>query len=267
MRAATCLSIALVLVMVAQASLGLLFDTSYRDVDWVKATWFGNDWVTLVLAVPLLAIGLLRSTAGSIRGLLVWMGLVGYALYNYAFYVFGAALNAFFPIYVVAVVLAGSILILSLSHLDAREVANRFHPAAPVRLIGGSLLFIGIGLASVWIALWAAYAFADRPTPVEPDVFRLVAALDLCLMVPALGSGGLLIWQRSPWGYVISAIASIQGALYVVVLSVNSVVAVQRGLTAPPGELPAWAALTVFTAAIAFVVLANVRPSRGMNPI
>jgi hypothetical protein len=29
--------------------------------------------------------------------------------------------------------------------------------------------------------------------PVEPDAFRLVAALDLSLLVPALASGGVLV--------------------------------------------------------------------------
>ena len=45
-------------------------------------------------------------------------------------------------------------------------------------------------------------------------------------MVSALTVGGVLIWRRMPWGLVISAIASIQGALYLLVLSVNSVVAI-----------------------------------------
>jgi dolichyl-phosphate-mannose--protein O-mannosyl transferase len=89
--------------------------------------------------------------------LLLWLGLIGYALYNYAFYLLGAALNAFFLIYVVAVVLAVVVLILVLSQLDTRRVADSLRPTAPVRLIGGSLVFIGIGLAFVWIGMWAAY--------------------------------------------------------------------------------------------------------------
>ena len=48
---------------------------------------------------------------------------------------------------------------------------------------------IGIGLALVWIAMWAAHVFAGRPTPVDPETFKIVAALDLALMVPALTAG------------------------------------------------------------------------------
>jgi hypothetical protein len=118
-------------------------------------------------------------------------------------------------------------------------------------------------LASVWIAMWAAYVFAGRPTPVETEAFKLVAALDLSLMVPALTLGGVLMWRRMPWGCVIAAIASIQGALYLFVLSVNSLVAIQRGIANPPGELPIWGTLTIFTAAVAVLVLSNVRSDRS----
>jgi len=262
-RIARGLTATLLVVMSVQAVMGLVFQTAYRDVDWVRATWFGNDWVTLFVAVPLLLTGFVRAAAGSIRGLLLWLGLIGYALYNYAFYLFGAALNVFFPLYVAALVLAATVLILALSHIDARRVAERFRPMTPMRLIGGSLVFVGLGLASVWIALWAAYIFAGWPTPVETEAFKLVAALDLSLMVPALTLGGVLMWRRMPWGWVIAAIASIQGALYLFVLSVNSLVAIKRGIANPPGELPIWGTLTIFTAAVVVLVLANVRSDRS----
>ena len=47
------LSAALALLMLVQAGLGLLLQEQYRDVAWVRAGWFANDWVTLVVAVPL----------------------------------------------------------------------------------------------------------------------------------------------------------------------------------------------------------------------
>jgi len=262
MRLARRLTATLLAVMGIQAVIGLVFQTAYRDIDWIRATWFGNDWVTLVVAVPLLFAGLVRGAAGSIRGLLLWLGLIAYALYNYAFYLFGAALNPFFPIYVAAFVLSAIVLILAVSHIDAQRVAESFGPTTPVRLIGGSLVFVGLGLASVWIAMWAAYIFTGRPTPVEPEAFKLVAALDLSLMVPALTVGGVLLWQRTPWGYIIAAIAATQGALYLFVLSVNSLVAMQRGIVRPPGELPIWAPLTIFTTAVAVLMFENVRSDR-----
>ena len=44
--------------------------------------------------------------SGSLRGELLWLGATGYVVYNYAFYLFGAALNPFFPLYVIILGLA-----------------------------------------------------------------------------------------------------------------------------------------------------------------
>jgi hypothetical protein len=97
-------------------------------------------------------------------------------------------------------------------------------------------------------------------------VTLIVAALDLALMVPALTAGGLLLWRRRPWGYVIAALASIQGALYLLVLSVNSIVAIRRGLASVPCELPIWATLLVVTTAIALGLLASIQRERVALP-
>jgi hypothetical protein len=185
--------------------------------------------------------------------------MLGYGAYNYAYYMLGAALNAFFPLYIVSLVLSVGTLILALSRLDVTGVAASFRAKTPVRIIGGYLAFVAAGLTFVWMGMWAAYAFAGRPTPVEPEAFKLVAALDLTIMVPVLASGGILLWRRRAWGYVVAAIAGIQGSLYLLVLSINSVVAILRGLAAAPGELPLWGTLAVTTTAVTSLLLANVR--------
>ena len=251
-------------VMTVQSVLGLLFRGQYRDADWIKATWLGNDWVTLLLAVPLLSVGIARDRRESVRGRLLLLGGLGYGAYNYAFYLFGAALNAFFPLYVFAFVLSVAGLIFGLIRTRARDVARRFAIGTPVRAIGGYLVFVACGLATVWIVMWAAYVFAGRPTPVEPEAFKLVAALDLSLMVPSLLSGGILLWRKRPWGYVIAAVAGIQGALYLVVLSANSAIAIARGLVQAPGELPMWGPLALGTTGAAATLLAA---ARGPAPL
>jgi hypothetical protein len=137
-----------------------------------------------------------------------------------------------------------------------------FRRTLPVRIIGGYFAFVGVGLASAWLAMWAAYAFAGRPTPVEPDAFKEVAAVDLAVMVPALTCGGVLLWKQHPWGYIVAPIAGIQGSLYLVVLSLNSYIAIDRGLVTAPGELPAWGLLACATSAATMLLLAGV-PERA----
>ena len=97
-------------------------------------------------------------------------------------------------------------------------------------MLAAYLVFVACGLGIVWLAMWAAYMFADWPTPVEPEAFKIVAALDLLWLAPSLAAGGVLLWNRRPWGFVIATAATVQGGVYLLVLSVNSVVAIHRGL-------------------------------------
>ena len=258
-------AVALSAVMGVQSLLGLLYPHAYRDVEWIRATWYGNDWVTLLLGVPALTIAVLTARRGSAPGQLVSLGMLGYAAYNYAFYTFGAALNVFFLLYVIALVLAVATLIVMLVRLDVGALAGAFEGVAPVRLVSLYLMLVGTGLAVAWIAVWAAYAFGGQPTPVEPEAFKLVAALDLGLMVPALMCGGVLSWRRRPWGYVIATIASIQASLYLVVLAVNAAISIHRGLTQAPGELPLWAFLAAMTTTASLLLLVNVRERRRVS--
>jgi hypothetical protein len=129
--------------------------------------------------------------------------------------------------------------------------------------VGGYLVFVALGLSSVWMVTWAAYVFAGRPTPVETEAFKLVAALDITIMVPALALGGILLWRRNAWGCIVAAIAGVQGSLYLLVLSINSAVAILRGSAEAPGELPLWGTLVAATTAVTSVLLANAREDRG----
>jgi hypothetical protein len=85
----------------------------------------------------LLVASVVRARRGSMRGLLLWLGMLGYGAYNYAYYMLGAALNAFFPLYIVPLVLFVVTLIIALSRIDVAEVAACFRPKTPVRIIGG----------------------------------------------------------------------------------------------------------------------------------
>src|SRR5688572_7944168 len=124
MSAAYKLTAVLGIVMLVQSALGLLLRGQYRDVEWITATWLGNDWVTLVIALPLLVVSLVSTTRGSARALLLWLGTLAYALYNYTYYLLGAALNAFFPLYVAAIICAALALIRAASSIVPGDVAG-----------------------------------------------------------------------------------------------------------------------------------------------
>jgi len=64
-----------------------------------------------------------------------------------------------------------------------------------------------------------------------------------------------LLWTLRWWRCVIGTAAAIQLAIYLLVLSVNSMIAIRRGLAASPGELPVWVPLAVLTSLAAILLL------------
>lgn len=246
--------------MTAQAVLGRLRPDLYRDPEWIRATWLGNDWISLLVAVPLLAAALTRRSPA---GRLLAMGVMTYAIYNYAFYLFGGGLNAFFPLYVLASWLAVAGLVAELR--SPASVPHLSLTAWP-KLTGAYLFLVALLLTAVWTALWAGDIFAGHPAPPDRDAFRIVAATDLLLLVPMLAVAGATLWRGHPLAGLVAPIAAVQGALYLAVLATNSAIAVALGLSKPPAELPIWIPLLLLTTAAAAILLRSVETSERSAP-
>jgi hypothetical protein len=246
-NAARRLSILIAALAALASAVGLLWPSLYRDNAFVTTTWNGNDAVTLILAVPLLGLALWLARGGSRRALLLWLGMLDYMLYNYAFYLFAARFNALFLVYVALVGCSMFALIFGLVEMDASSLSACFSQRTPRRWIGGYMLFVGIGLTLVYVMqsivfitkgeLPSIVLVSEHPT-------SIVFALDLTILVPWMILGGVWLIQRRPWGYVMDAILTVKGALYTFVLTVNTLLVMRRGL-GDGGELPMWATLTL----------------------
>jgi hypothetical protein len=254
------LSLGIAALMAIQSAVGVLVPSVYRDTGWVTAAWFGNDLVTLVVAVPLLLGALYAARRGSLLGELLWYAMLGYAVYNYAYYLFGASLNAFFPVYVALFFLPAFALILALGSVNAASIAARFAASTPRRWIAGYMLFTGVGLTFAWIGQWAAYLLTGAVPNIGVDGFQLVAAMDLTFMVPWFVIGAVLLLRRAPWGYLVAPIIIIKGATYTLVLATTSTVAGLRGVEGTLEQVPIWVAWTLIGALAGWGLFANVRP-------
>lgn len=118
---------------------GLVMKNLYSDNDFVKMAWHTNDIITLFVVVPLLIVALFFAQKGNTRWFLILLGLLGYAFYNFAFYLFGAAFNVFFLVYAALVPLSACSLILFLSQSSLGTIALNFSEKTPVKWISGYL--------------------------------------------------------------------------------------------------------------------------------
>ena len=229
----------LAVLMIAQ-SLGSLLFPVYLDTGWIKETWFGNDLVTLLLVCPLYIGGLVsdRKIFHLIR-----MGCLGYVIYNYAFYLLGTELNKLFPLYAAILSIALVAFIRLFDSEEGSKNAYGYFDASKSYLVPGLVfLFIGFGLGTVWLGFWASYSFFGGTLPVGQSAFRLVAALDLTIIVNAMVVAGIGLLRKRKTGFVVGTIIGIQGSLYLFILTVNSFISAFRA-NVFPGEIPIWGTL------------------------
>src|SRR4051812_39387393 len=93
------MTIIIVVLPLIAAVGGLFIDELYKDTSsFALHAWYANDIILLAVGLPLLIAALLLSIRGSLRGQLVWLGMLNFTIYNYSYYLFGAALNSFFLI-------------------------------------------------------------------------------------------------------------------------------------------------------------------------
>jgi hypothetical protein len=260
LSAARWLSILVVVLMAFASAAGLLLDPLYRDNLLVSSGWRGNDLVTLFVATPLLAGAIARAGDGSPRAALVWVGLLDYALYNYAFYVFGAAFNGLFLVYVAIVTLALFALVAALVGLDAASIGRRFDGGTPVRGVAVFLGMLALGLGGFHVAVSAAYLFTGVVPPIVAATghpTHVVAALDLSLVVSVSALGTVWLWRGQPWGYVTAAVTTVKGAVYMLALSAATVAAVRAGATGDLSPVGLWAAIGIGCLVSAWALLAH----------
>jgi hypothetical protein len=196
---------------------GLSVKSLYQDdSSWATAALRGGDLVTLIVAVPVLVLAMVLADRGSSRARLVWIGALAYMVYNFAFYVFGAAFNDLFLVHVVAFSSSIFALIATMSSLDASVITRGYRMRAPVRAVAALLVLVGLVFATLWSVFSVSYAVTGRLSlgAATLEGMHTVFAIDLSLMVPSMVLAGVLLWKGMPWGYVMGTAMSVFGAIY-----------------------------------------------------
>ncbi len=221
LRAAHILSEVVLLLMVVQAVLGLVVSDLYPEQTWAVAAFRGNDLVTLLIAAPVLAVAMLASRRReSSASVLVWLGMLHYGVYNYAYYSFGAAFSPVFLLHVAALVASiGGLLMLATS-IDAGRAARGVAGGTRARVVAGFTLLVGVALVAAWGGLSLRFALTGAlPANImPPSAVHLVYAIDLSLLAPVFVVAGVLLWRREPWGAVLAVAINASGAVYLAVL-------------------------------------------------
>jgi len=225
------LSIVVIVFAAIASAGGLIVNSLYQDNEFIKAIWKGNDIVTLFVVIPSMAITLFFTLRKSFKAQLIWMGTLWYMIYNYIFYMYGAAFNKFFLLYVIIFTVSVYALVLAFIGTDKLTHAKNINPKIPVKGISIYMLFFALVIGLLWIFQSLSFVFTnevpigitqtDHPTGV-------VFATDLSFLVSTLIVGAILLWKRNFWGYVISIITLTKSMLYPLVLVIGGTMAYNK---------------------------------------
>ncbi len=203
-----------VLAIVAAGS-GLFWNGLYKnDTKSGAAQEAGNDLVTLVLCVPLFMVSTYFAAKGSLRGRLVWTGMVFYFLYTYSMMAFMTAYNQLFLVYVAIYSLSLYTLMASLLTLDV-NVVKRSLENAPIKAAAALMFLMSLTLTAMW--LWTIVPplmAGETPALLETYTTMVIQAMDLGILVPLGLTIGYLLLKRNAWGYALSSIVLIKVATY-----------------------------------------------------
>ncbi len=191
------LSCIIALVAAITSAGGLLFRKGYHNNDFVKSAWFTNDIITLFVVIPIFIISIRLAQRGSGRWLLIWLVLPGYLFYNFAFYLFGAALNYFFIFYAALFSLSAISLVLLLPGSVIKISAGAFSEKAPVKWISIYLLLNAGMLFMVEMSMLVPFFISGilpETVILTGHPMSVVFALDFSIVIPASIIAVILLW-------------------------------------------------------------------------
>lgn len=166
------------------------------------------DAINLLIGLPLFAVAIYQSQRNSLRGRLLLSGLLFYFFYVYIMAMTGYAFNRLFLIYVAIFALSAVAFFINLHGIDVARLPAKVSDRFPRRLfIGFTFVASGI-LTFLWIGRIIPIMVTDQFPSESAGLTTLVSqGIDLGIVVPLMLSAGILLWRRSPWGFLLTGVS------------------------------------------------------------
>lgn len=159
----------------------------------------GTALTMFALALPVLAVGLVTSTRGSVRGRAALIGALGYLTYNATLLVYATPFNELFLAYVALLGLSLWSLVSALLDPQPRLAPDSKLPA---RGIAAFILTVVALNALAWLRFVVGDLGEDPPGFLDGTGLTTnpIYVQDLAVWLPALAIVAVLLWQRRPSG-------------------------------------------------------------------
>jgi hypothetical protein len=190
-----------ILVLIT-AGISVFFPGFYDGiVDPRYATGIITTDIISLFCVPIMVASVVRARKDNPVARLLWVSLLVYIGYAYAVYAFDRTYTVFFPVYMTLFGMSSFLVVSILTRLDVRRMAEYAKDLRLRRTTAIFLMFTGLILYII-----------ELPTILSriPDGIQAggtpFMVLDLSIVAPVAILTGIWLWQRQPWGVVLTAI-------------------------------------------------------------
>jgi hypothetical protein len=246
LRIAYAATVAIVPLAAAATLGGLLIHGLYGDGALAPAMR-GQDLLTFV-SLPVLVLALIAARRGSTRGLLLWLGLLGYELYTFTGAAFAYRFNRLFLVYVALFTLSALALGMGAAGIDAAALHRRLDARTPRR---ATAIFLA-GIALMLVVSELGQLFPAIVTGAVPALIarsdgagNFVYVLDLGVIAPLAVLAAVGLHRRTAWADVLASCLVIKAATMGLALlamtwfSLRAGQPLERGLTIAYGVMAA----------------------------
>lgn len=186
----------------------------YMSAD-VAPQGIAQDWVTLIVGIPLLIISLVLSRKRAVRYRILLAGVTGYFMLTYMFYLAMAVYNPLFLLYAALFGLSFFSLTVNLIDIFPDFTLLGYSGKVPLRFAGGFLIFNAVAIASMWLGVVVPPLIDGSIYPKELAHYTtlIVQGYDLGLALPIAAVTGILLIRKNRFGLMF-------GPVYLVFLTV-----------------------------------------------
>lgn len=250
------LTVGLAVATLAAAVPSLFFPHLLSGTDVLTGNLRGTALVMLVLGLPLLAAGAVRTARNSARWLVVWMGATAYLTYQGVMLLFATPYNTLFLAYVAVLGFGIWTSVALITRAMPHGFAARVDHRMPTRFVAGTLVAFAVLNAVGWLARIVPTIGSDDPASVLDGSGLLTSpgwVQDLAFWIPASIVAGVLMWRGRHSGLLLS------GAMLLFFLVESISVASDQwwGVRADDTQ-PEWASMTAVPLFVAVAALTAV---------
>ncbi|MHC1782377.1 MAG: hypothetical protein AB9891_06370 [Anaerolineaceae bacterium] len=193
------------------------FDNTYKAIGFRSF-----DWVSLVVVLPLFAVSLIQFRNGGLRGQMLLAALFTYLAYIYLIGIMGNTFNALFLVWTALFSVGLFGLVLTLRGVNVDALPAKLEGCFPRRSVAVYVIIVGLVLAAQYLVeILSAYTTGAPPAALDHYTTLELAAVELAVMVPLHIVGGLQLWRKKPWGYLISSVLVFTSVMVFIALTLS----------------------------------------------